>query len=151
MTPSVVYAEMFLAPIALFFSYLGSKSAVYSSVFLMCSMHLGIALTMRNTVLLSSVACVAWCVFLPEGVGKDIGVSSSSSDGANGGKTHNNDGSKSPVTKYHHFISALIICLGVAGSIWFELYSELCGQHTMKHIWSTLLHNRWNVFVGAEE
>mmetsp|Transcript_4714 Transcript_4714/g.2795 ORF Transcript_4714/g.2795 Transcript_4714/m.2795 type:complete len:163 (+) Transcript_4714:1-489(+) len=21
----------------------------------------------------------------------------------------------------------------------------------MKHIWSTLLHNRWNVFIGAEE
>ena len=37
----------------------------------------------------------------------------------------------------------------VCGSIWFETMSEECNQ-SMKHIWSVLLHNRWNVFVGAE-
>jgi len=43
----------------------------------------------------------------------------------------------------------LIISL-ITSSIWFETLSEECNQ-SMKHIWSTLLHNRWNVFIGAEE
>lgn len=38
----------------------------------------------------------------------------------------------------------------ILGSIWFETMSGECNQ-SMKHIWSVLLHNRWNVFVGAEE
>jgi len=36
------------------------------------------------------------------------------------------------------------------GSIWFDGFSNECNQ-SMKHIWSVLLHNRWNVFVGSEE
>eukprot|EP00521_Asterionellopsis_glacialis_P002874 CAMPEP_0195259086 /NCGR_PEP_ID=MMETSP0706-20130129/7750_1 /TAXON_ID=33640 /ORGANISM="Asterionellopsis glacialis, Strain CCMP134" /LENGTH=168 /DNA_ID=CAMNT_0040312509 /DNA_START=258 /DNA_END=764 /DNA_ORIENTATION=- len=28
--------------------------------------------------------------------------------------------------------------------------SEQCNQ-SMEHVWSTVLHNRWNVFVGAEK
>ena len=38
----------------------------------------------------------------------------------------------------------------VAGNLWLETISRACDQ-SVKHIWSTLLHNRWNVFVGAEE
>ncbi len=38
----------------------------------------------------------------------------------------------------------------ILGSVWFETMSGECNQ-SMKHIWSVLLHNRWNVFVGAEE
>ena len=36
----------------------------------------------------------------------------------------------------------------ISGNLWLE--SGACDE-SVKHIWSTLLHNRWNVFVGAEE
>jgi hypothetical protein len=151
MTPTVPYAEMFSGPLAIIGSYLGSKSIVYGTVALMFSMHIGIALTMRNTVLLSSVACVAWCIFLPESVGADLGLSSTRSSSENGavsvnGKT--NKQSQSLLKKYG--LSAFIISTFIAGSFWFELYSAHCNQ-SMEHVWSTLLHNRWNVFIGAEE
>ena len=148
MTPTVVYAEMFCTPVALIGSFFGSKAAVYGVVVLMCLMHAGIALTMRNTVLLSSVACVAWCIFLPCGVGSDLGLSSRDSSGnvVQNGETHKSNNSF--VKK--HGISAFIIVIFSSGSIWFETMSEECNQ-SMKHIWSTLLHNRWNVFIGAEE
>jgi hypothetical protein len=44
----------------------------------------------------------------------------------------------------------LLILSLITGSIWFETISTECNQ-SVKHIWSTLLHNRWNVFVGAED
>lgn len=152
MTPTVPYAEMLSGPFAIIGSYLGSKRVVYGTVALMVSMHIGIALTMRNTVLLSSIACVAWCIFLPEGVGADLGLSSTRSRSENGGAVSvngkRNKQSQSLLKKYG--LSALIISTFIAGSFWFELFSESCNQ-SMEHIWSTLLHNRWNVFIGAEE
>jgi hypothetical protein len=47
-------------------------------------------------------------------------------------------------------VSSVLILALISGSVWFELMAESCDQ-SVKHIWSTLLHNRWNVFVGAEE
>lgn len=41
MTPTVVYAEMFCAPAALYGSVIGSKAMVYSVIILMCLMHIG--------------------------------------------------------------------------------------------------------------
>lgn len=138
MTPTVVYAEMFCAPAALFGSAVGSKVMVYSVIVLMCLMHIGIALTMRNTVVLSLVACCAWCVFLPEGLSIDLGITQKGY--ANSPKT----------VKVSSMLSSIMIIAFISGSIWFETLSEQCNQ-SHKHIWSTLLHNRWNVFVGAEE
>jgi len=151
LTPTVVYAEMFCAPMALLGSYMGRKGVVYGVVAMMCSIHLGIAATMRNTVLLSSVACVAWCIFLPLGVGADLGLSSSSSSPSSakvGEDGEKSDNGRSFFKK--HGVSALIIGTFISGSVWFETMSAQCNQ-SMEHIWSTLLHNRWNVFVGAEE
>ena len=45
---------------------------LYGQIVLICMMHIGIALSMNNTVLLSLVACIAWCIFLPEGVGINL-------------------------------------------------------------------------------
>lgn len=137
MTPTVVYAEMFCAPAALFGSAIGSKAMVHSVIVLMCLMHVGIALTMRNTVVLSLVACCAWCIFLPEGLNIGLGVAP---------KGHSN----SPQAFKVGLLSTMTIIAFISGSIWFEIFSEQCNQ-SHKHIWSTLLHNRWNVFVGAEE
>ena len=142
MTPTVPFAEMFSPAIALAASYFGQKGALYGTIAMMCFMHVGIAVTMRNTVLLSLVACTAWAIFLPASVGADLGLTST------------NPTSESPEkSKYstrRRKLSGGFICLFVLGSLWFETLSSHCNQ-SMKHIWSTLLHNRWNVFIGAEE
>jgi len=245
MTPTVPYVEMFGTPLCLLGSYCGGKKLVYCAIGLMCSMHFGIAATMNNTVELSLVACVAWCLFLPESVGEDLGLvseaSSSSKEEATettkidkhtnlnvnktievmakinqqqqdfslltvvqlkdklrelnlkvGGRKQelidrldnhlypdtvdgdegDGDDDDSPTSPSDttadtksssnaqppkssswiqtHYKSAVLIGTFVCGSIWLEVFSDQCSQ-SMKHIWSTLLHNRWNVFVGAEE
>lgn len=149
MTPTVVYAEMFCAPVCLLGSLIGNKLLVYATVIGMCFIHIGIAFTMRNTVLLSLVACAAWCIFLPSGVGIDLGLRSSSESKYNAREARLQHHSVSTLIKTYG-LSTLIIVAFASGSIWFEMFSEQCNQ-SHKHIWSTLLHNRWNVFVGAEE
>ncbi len=170
MTPTVVYVELLCAPVALLGSSIygkqsgvyGSKGMLYGVIGVICMMHIGIALTMNNTVLLSLVACVAWCIFLPEGVGDDLlrllppilsrgFVASDGSSGSTRSDIIGNDNHK-PISSFakNHGLSALVIGIFVSGSIWFETMSTQCNQ-SMEHIWSTLLHNRWNVFVGAEE
>ena len=136
MTPTVVYAELLACPITLLGSYFGSRKVVWSSIALICSLHYGIALTVRNTFLLSSVACAAWCVFIPP---SEEDLSGSQSRGTR--KINKGVSSK---------VAALVIIPMALGSFWFETMSGECNQ-SMKHIWSTLLHNRWNVFIGAEE
>eukprot|EP00751_Fragilariopsis_kerguelensis_P026944 CAMPEP_0170879786 /NCGR_PEP_ID=MMETSP0734-20130129/31980_1 /TAXON_ID=186038 /ORGANISM="Fragilariopsis kerguelensis, Strain L26-C5" /LENGTH=234 /DNA_ID=CAMNT_0011263051 /DNA_START=1 /DNA_END=707 /DNA_ORIENTATION=+ len=39
----------------------------------------------------------------------------------------------------------------VGGNIWFETIGTDCSTESSRLIWSTLLQNRWNVFIGAEE
>lgn len=135
MTPVVVYVELLAAPVALIAAYLGNRALVYTSVALICSLHVGIALTLRNAALLSFVACTAWCTFLP------IGETTGSITASEVAK---------PRRRLATFISVLLIGTMVSGSFWLETISQVCDQ-SVKHIWSTLLHNRWNVFVGAEE
>eukprot|EP00557_Chaetoceros_sp_GSL56_P014107 CAMPEP_0176483438 /NCGR_PEP_ID=MMETSP0200_2-20121128/3919_1 /TAXON_ID=947934 /ORGANISM="Chaetoceros sp., Strain GSL56" /LENGTH=511 /DNA_ID=CAMNT_0017879841 /DNA_START=44 /DNA_END=1579 /DNA_ORIENTATION=+ len=147
MTPTVVYVELLACPLTLLGSYLGNRKLVLSCIAVICSLHFGIALTVRNTVLLSSVACAAWCVFLPP-TKNDLVMSSSSSE-YNGRKNADNhvNGKKQGG---HSMLSKVIILSMIFGSFWFEVMSNECNQ-SMKHVWSTLLHNRWNVFIGAEE
>jgi hypothetical protein len=131
MTPTVVYVELLAAPVALLGAYLGRAWITNLAVFLICSLHVGIALTLRNAALLSFVACSVWCALLPLG------------------------GSTNPrrlVPGHWGGRLVSIVCIGamIMGSLWLETISQACDQ-SVKHIWSTLLHNRWNVFVGAEE
>jgi len=163
MTPMVVYVELLCAPVALLGSYLGWNVLVSSTVFVICKLHIGIAITTRNTVLLSLVACSAWCVYLPEdsvlfaimtkflglftpimGVGKQKEKTTSPAPAVVKDDLTLWKGLKSPM------VSLLFIGPLVLGCTWLEVFSDSCDQST-KHIWSTLLHNRWNVFVGAEE
>lgn len=138
LTPVVVWVELLAAPVALIGSYVGSKSLIYSAVGLICALHVGIALTLRNAALLSFVACTPWCIFLPAGTLKSQASFSHSNKTK---KTHNVHGL---------LISALFIGTLAAGNVWFEVFSQSCDQ-SVKSVWSTLLHNRWNVFLGAEE
>jgi len=131
LTPTVVWVELLVVPIALLGSYLGSAKIVWTAVGLIWSLHLGIAATIRNTVLLSLIANCAWCIFLPPVVqSKFVAVRQ--------------------IPLKQHIPMILLVASFVAGSVWFETASNECNQ-SMKHIWSPLLHNRWNVFVGAEE
>ena len=136
LTPLVVYAELLSAPCAMVASYFGNARIVYIAVSLICGLHVGIAITLRNTVLLSLVACSVYCTFLPIGWQRAFQVSA-----ARWPKQQ---------TAILGWISNLFILALVGGSLWLELFSESCDQ-SVKHVWSTLLHNRWNVFVGSEE
>ena len=132
LTPTVVWAELLVVPIALLGSYLGSASVVWASVGVIWSLHLGIAATIRNTVLLSLVANCAWCMFLPPV------------------RSQSKSAEFRQIPLKQHIPMIILVASFVAGSVWFETASNECNQ-SMKHIWSPLLHNRWNVFVGAEE
>lgn len=133
MTPLVVYIELLSAPVSFLGGMLNWPALTYGAIGLICSLHIGIAITLNNTTLLSLIACSAWAVFLPLKIGNTDASESA--------------GLGSPKRKY---LSSILILTLISGSFWFELYSEECSQ-SMKHIWSVLLHNRWNVFVGAEE
>jgi hypothetical protein len=136
MTPIVVYIELFCTPLAFLGCYLGNAGLVKFAVGLICQLHFGISLTVRNSVLLSYVACAAWCVFLP------IGWEAAG------------DAKKRPTaakSQLGTIITAILVGSMVAGNIWFEAISTDCSASSLRHIWSTLLQNRWNVFVGAEE
>jgi hypothetical protein len=131
MTPIVVYIELAAAPLALAGQFFNLRSVTILAIALVLSLHMGIAITLRNSTLLSLVAGVAWAPLLPI-------VSQSSIRCV-----------KAPSVRYS-IASILLIGGMLAGSLWLETISQVCDQ-SVKHIWSTLLHNRWNVFVGAEE
>ena len=141
LTPTVVYVELLSAPVAFLASYFGWNRIVNVVVAIICSLHIGIAITVWNTVLLSLAACVSWIVFLPLQHQPIASTTNKNPFEPSGGK------------RWHYCYQALFILPFVFGSIWLDTMSIQCssGHQAMTHIWSTLLHNRWNVFTGAEE
>jgi hypothetical protein len=135
LTPVVVYVEMLSVPIAIVGSYFANSMLVYTAIGLICALHIGIAITLRNTVLLSLVACSVCLVFLPLGW-----------TGACGRRNLDHTKSNGRLS----LISKILILSMAGGCLWLEVFSESCDQ-SVRHIWSTVLHNRWNVFVGSEE
>lgn len=136
MTPIVVYIELLSAPVAFLGAYLGSEAIVKFAIGMICQLHIGISFSIRNAVLLSYVACVAWCVFLP--LGWHAAATAPKQTAARGSKTR-------------LFISTLLVGSMVAGNLWLEIFASECSASNQKQIWSTLFQNRWNVFIGAEE
>jgi hypothetical protein len=144
LTPTVVWVEIVSAPLAFIGSYLGNPGLVNFAIGLVCQMHLGISLTIRNSVLLSYVACSAWCVFLPVGWNDPRSElrTSAESKGEPYPQMHSQLGS---------VVTYVLVASMVGGNIWFETIGTDCSTTSLRQIWSTLLQNRWNVFVGAEE
>ncbi|GKY92796.1 hypothetical protein MPSEU_000249300 [Mayamaea pseudoterrestris] len=130
MTPVVVWVELLATPVAMLGLHRSWMWMVYLAVTMIVSMHVGIALCLRNSTLLSLVACAPWCLFLPPASDSFICLS------------------RSVATKVWYAVSIICLLIMAAGNVW--LYSDTC-QQSVKHIWSTVFHNRWNVFVGAEE
>lgn len=136
MTPLVVYIELLAAPLAFVASFLGNASMLKFAVGLICQLHIGISLSIRNAVLLSYVACCAWCFFLPIGW-EDAALAR-----------------RQPTTSRNRMVlilSTMLVGGMAAGNIWFETIGTDCTTGSTRKIWSTLLQNRWNVFIGAEE
>lgn len=140
LTPSVVYVELGAAPLAILGGYLGSVALVRTAVAFIVALHLGIALTLRNSALLSLVACTAWIPFLPLGFRRSS-IPETKTPRANIAPR---------LTVWESTVAAMALGFLLAGNLWFETTG--CDQaRTVQTIWSTLLHNRWNVFIGAEE
>lgn len=132
LTPIVVYIELFAAPVTLIAQYFNQQSLAMLSIGLIVSLHIGISLTLRNSTLLSLVACVAWVPLMPLVVSQDSIRTVR-------------------IAKLQQCTLPMLLIGGmICGCLWLETISQACDQ-SVKHIWSTLLHNRWNVFVGAEE
>jgi len=142
MTPTVVWVELLAVPTAMVGSFMGSRILTYLSIALICSLHLGIAICLNNSALLSLAACVPWAVFLPIGW-KSVQQQQQPSISPTriGWKLDFN---------LPNLTAALCLTAMMLGSVWIDALSASCDQ-SVRHIWSTLLHNRWNVFVGAEE
>ena len=138
MTPIVVYVELLSCPLAMFGSFIGSAGLVKFAVGLICHLHVGISFTIRNSVLLSYIACTAWFVFLPLGW-EDVQPIAAKK--------------QRPSTKSRlgSMISLILVGGMAASNIWFENGGKDCSTASLRQIWSTLLQNRWNVFIGAEE
>ena len=136
MTPTGVWVELLACPLALAGSYLGSSFLTKLAIGLIWSLHFGISLSIRNSYLLSYVACCAWCTFLPIGW-KNVRRSS-------------NRG-KSLLALIGLIVSSTMVGGMAASNVWFETIGKDCSTSSLRQIWSTLLQNRWNVFIGAEE
>ena len=127
---------------------------VYFSIITIWMTHIGISLCIRNCNLLSYVACCAWLVFLPsqkkENAIHRVGTNDNSdkADSTNGisiiESRPNSSSSGSLITL------VMITCI-VSGNIWFETIATDFKTESARLLWSTLLHNRWNVFIGAEK
>ncbi len=160
MTPVVVYVEIFCVPVALLGSYLGNARIVNTAIVVICQMHLGISLSIRNSNLLSYVACCAWLVFLPMGWGEkenhvdfsDRNVEdSSSTNNTNSTRMSTSQPPRSVWNKIGSMLTLVMVSAMVCGNVWFETIATGCSTESLRLIWSTLLQNRWNVFIGAEE
>mmetsp|Transcript_413 Transcript_413/g.1040 ORF Transcript_413/g.1040 Transcript_413/m.1040 type:complete len:555 (-) Transcript_413:119-1783(-) len=154
MTPLVVWVEILCVPVALAGSYLGSVNIVRFAIVVICMMHIGISLCIRNSNLLGYVACCAWLVFLPLGWNN----SERNDDNHNDRKNNSNSDTTAMSTASQSFrnrlaslVTLVMVSAMVGGNIWFETIATGCSTESLRLIWSTLLQNRWNVFIGAEE
>eukprot|EP00537_Pseudo-nitzschia_pungens_P013003 CAMPEP_0172393034 /NCGR_PEP_ID=MMETSP1061-20121228/9009_1 /TAXON_ID=37318 /ORGANISM="Pseudo-nitzschia pungens, Strain cf. pungens" /LENGTH=268 /DNA_ID=CAMNT_0013124001 /DNA_START=1041 /DNA_END=1848 /DNA_ORIENTATION=+ len=48
-------------------------------------------------------------------------------------------------------LTLVLVSAMVGGNIWFEAFATGCSSESVRLVWGTLLQNRWNVFIGAEE
>lgn len=156
MTPVVVWVELLCVPMALFGSYIGNRNLIRFAIFMICKMHLGISLCIRNSNLLSYVAICAWLVFLPWNNSNDNDGDPNASedqrdrstiDAANSTRSD----SRSIGSRLSSLATLIIVTSMVSANIWFEAMAPGCSTESRRLIWGTLLQNRWNVFIGAEE
>jgi len=181
LTPLVVYTEIFCVPIACLGSYFQKTNLVNITIFLIVGMHMGISICIRNSNLLSYIASSVWILFLPvdnfhqhrrkqqkQKHDNDEG-SRNNVIGDGGNNTNDNDNDNDNATtctlrtsttrtrsttsssRIGSLVTYILVGCMVGGNIWFETIGTDCSTESSRLIWSTLLQNRWNVFIGAEE
>ena len=146
-----------LAPTLAFLS--PGQSARRLLILLVCGMHVGIALCMRNTVLLSSAACIAWIPFL-DGPLSPRDRSLPESEGGSEGEERQAEAAASrrrldppSDVSQSKAPSVLIGCVALLSlhHQWSGLGGTGCEGRTGSDALRTLvLHQRWNVFSSAE-
>lgn len=156
LTASVVWAECWLPPLAWLCAGLGWSGLQMACVVAVIFMHVGIALCMNNAILLSTVASVAWLVFVPAsfwaGLGRHLArPSPAAPPAAASGK----ESTRVPVGRGTQRWTAGGTLLPLATLVVaFNLNQSECDLRDPRsangrHLASTLLHNRWNVFTSG--
>jgi len=159
-------------------SYFQKTNLVNITIFLIVGMHMGISICIRNSNLLSYIASSVWILFLPvdnfhqhhrrkqQKHDNDEGSRNNViGDGGNNTNDNDNDNattctlrtsttrtrSTSSSSRISSLVTYILVGCMVGGNIWFETIGTDCSTESSRLIWSTLLQNRWNVFIGAEE
>ena len=115
---------------------------------MICQMHIGISLCMSNCNLLSYVACCPWLVFLPPSRKSQICYD----NGDTNVKTITI--ATRPISfirRLASLVTLVMVSAMIAGNVWYEMIATEFSTESRRLIWGTLLQNRWNVFIGAEE
>lgn len=150
LTPAVVGVEL-LAPMAVILSGCMRVPASLQIflISLLPSMHVGISLTLVNTVSLSIVAMVSWIPFLPEVLFD--GVVDQEQDGIDNSSRRSSSSSNPRSTFSISQLPLPIMLVFIGLCVHYERHSGLaCSQNGASTLKSVLFNNRWNVFIGAE-
>ena len=152
---ATAWLEFTIAPLALMApTQLSRRCCIAAAV----SLHVGIAMTMRNTVALGGAGIAAWLPLLD---GPPPPEDHSAAYGLRARKAADRKAppSAAPTTGFSRAaeaLSALAVCALALGSAWHQLSefgAPACAataSDAADLLQSTLLHNRWNVFTGAE-
>ena len=122
-------------------------------IFCVCGMHVGIALCMRNTVLLSSAACIAWIPFLDGPAPTHQSAHTKHAQGNTDASSALPDVQRSHSRGAREAPSLLLACIVMlsAHHQWSGRGGTGCEGRTGDDALRTLtLHQRWNVFSSAE-
>ena len=148
---ATAWLELTIAPLALAAPTQGMRRYCIAAA---AALHVGIALTMRNTFALSLAAIAAWLPFI------DGPPSPRSSSTPNPAEPSTRCAAEGPTTtataRAKEALCACFVCAWAMGSAWHqmgEFGAPACaasGGEAAHLLQSTMLHNRWNVFTGAE-
>jgi len=162
LTPLVVYTEIGCVPLASIGAYFQHTKLVNLTIILIVGMHLGISICIRNSNLLSYIATSVWILFVPIDTFRRKQQQKNDNDGSSGDRDittsahdsttrSSSSSSRSNRNRIGSVLTYLLVGGMVGGNIWFETIGTDCSTESSRLIWSTLLQNRWNVFIGAEE
>ena len=159
---ATAWLELTIAPLAFL---MPSQAARRTCIGAAVALHLGIALTMRNTVALSAAGVTAWLPFIDgpaacsgaiaRGDGPATATHETAHQGAAAAPTKRAIGAR-VLARGRELACSVVVGLLALGSAWHqaaEFGAPACasGAHDASDLLqATMLHNRWNVFTGAE-
>ena len=147
---AAVAVELLAAPLAFLIPVRAVRRACIVAA---ASLHVLIALSMRNTALLSAAAITAWLPFwdvpgaAPRGAARRGGK-------RGGGRDGDGEGDAAAAGVWNSVASPVLLCfaVGVVRHQWTGGAGPGCGagRASADSFVNLMLHNRWNVFTSAE-